>query len=109
VHRLLFETVLLVALTSTVARGQCTFPASSSASLITYRFEPLLDRTGLALQMTLEFEGGPQGTVNLELPSEWAGQQHVESSITQLRALSPNTTVTDTKSSSKKGRRTTKM
>jgi predicted metalloprotease with PDZ domain len=56
----------------------------------------------MAMHVTLEFEGGPKGKVNLELPSQWAGQQHAEKSITDLKALTPDTTLTDTISPAEK-------
>ena len=94
--------VLLAVLSSTASFGQCTFPASLSENLLTYSFEPLLANDKMSLRVTIEFEGGSQGKANLELPSEWAGQQHIENSIAELKVLSPDTTLSDTKSPSEK-------
>jgi predicted metalloprotease with PDZ domain len=102
VRRLSALSVLLFAMPSIVSLCQCTFPASPSANLLKYEFEPLLTKDKMALRVTLEFDGGPKGSVNLELPSEWAGQQHAEKSITELNSLSPDTTLRDTTSPSEK-------
>jgi hypothetical protein len=75
--------------------GQCTFPTPTSANVLSYSFEPLLEDGKLGLRVTLEFSGGPAGNATLELPSEWAGQQHAEKSITELKALSVDTALTD--------------
>jgi predicted metalloprotease with PDZ domain len=56
----------------------------------------------MALRVTLEFEGGPQGKVNIELPSEWAGQQHLEKSIAELKVISSDTTIVETESLTKR-------
>ena len=101
-RRLSAVSVLLFALASTVSFCQCTFPASPSGNPLKYEFEPLLTKDKMALRVTLEFDGGPRGTVKLELPSEWAGQQRVEKSIAELNALSPDTTLRDTTSPSEK-------
>jgi hypothetical protein len=102
VRRLSAARMLLLALPSTASFCQCAFPASPSASLVKYEFEPLLAKDKMALRVTLEFEGGPKGSVHLELPSEWAGQQHAEKSITELKALSPDVSLRDTTSPSEK-------
>jgi predicted metalloprotease with PDZ domain len=75
--------------------AQCTFPTPTSANILSYSFEPILKDDKPGLRVTLEFGGGPAGKAMLELPSEWAGQQHAEKSITELRALSAGTTLTD--------------
>ena len=56
----------------------------------------------MALRVTLEFKGNSKGSAMLELPSEWAGQQHAEKSITELKVLSSGTTLSDTKSPAEK-------
>jgi predicted metalloprotease with PDZ domain len=56
----------------------------------------------MALRVTLAFDSGPKGKVSLELPSEWAGQRHAGNSITEVKILSPDTTLSDTKSPSEK-------
>jgi len=85
-----------------ISFGQCTFPVPSSANVLNYSFEPLIADAKMTLRVTLEFNGGPTGKAELELPSEWAGQQHIEASITELKALSADTTLADTKSPSVK-------
>jgi predicted metalloprotease with PDZ domain len=94
--------VLILVLASTASLCQCTFPASSTPVLLKYAFEPVLTKDKMALRVTLEFDGGPRGKVKLDLPSEWAGQLHVENSVTELRVLTPGTSLTDTKSPSEK-------
>ena len=101
-RRLRPVSVLILVLAGTASVCQCTFPASPSANLLQYAFEPLLTKDRMALRVTLAFDSGPRGKVNLELPSEWAGQQHAENSITELKVLSPDTTLSDTKSPSEK-------
>jgi predicted metalloprotease with PDZ domain len=94
--------LLLLALGSVASFGQCTFLTSESRNLLSYSFEPLVAKDNMALGVTLDFKGGPRGEVKLELPSEWAGQQHMETSITELKALSAGATLADTKSASEK-------
>lgn len=94
--------LLILGLASLSSFGKCNFPASESANLITYSFEPLFATDSMALRITFAFKGGPGGEAKLELPSEWAGQQHVENSITQLKALSDDTTLDDTAAPSEK-------
>jgi predicted metalloprotease with PDZ domain len=95
-------TLSLVALASLPSFGQCTFTAPGSTNVLNYSFEPVTAGEKMTLQVTLEFNGGPTGMAKLELPSQWAGQQHTEKSITELKALSAETTITDTKSPSEK-------
>jgi predicted metalloprotease with PDZ domain len=81
--------------------GQCTFPTPTSVNVLNYSFDPVVNEGRLSLRVTLEFGGGPAGKAMLELPSEWAGQQHAEKSITELKALSAETTLTDKSPSEK--------
>ncbi len=94
--------MLLAVLSSTASFSQCTFPAPASANVLSYSFEPIVTEDRLTLRVTLEFSGRPTGKAKLELPSEWAGQQHAEKSVTELKALSAETKLTDTKSPSEK-------
>jgi predicted metalloprotease with PDZ domain len=102
VHRLRPVSVLIFVLTSTASVCQCTFPASPPADHLTYTFEPLLTQDKMALRVTVRFDGGLKGKLKLEIPSEWAGQQHEENSVTELKTLSSGTTLSDTKSPSEK-------
>jgi predicted metalloprotease with PDZ domain len=102
VRRLSAVNALLFALAGTLSFCQCTFPAAPAANLIKYEFEPLPTKDKMTLLVTLEFDGGRTGAVNLELPSEWAGQRHVEKSITELKVLSTDTVLRDTASPSEK-------
>jgi predicted metalloprotease with PDZ domain len=54
------------------------------------------------MSVILQFQGGSTGRAKLELPSEWAGQQHLENSVTELKALSAGTMLTATQSPSEK-------
>lgn len=56
----------------------------------------------LTLQVTLEFSAGPTGEAKLELPSEWAGQQHAEKAVAELKARTAETSLTETQSPSEK-------
>jgi predicted metalloprotease with PDZ domain len=98
----MFLFVFVTVLGSMASFGQCAFPASASDNLLDYSFEPIIADDKLSLRVTLEFKGDSHGTVKLELPSEWAGQQHAEKSITELKALSPDTKLNDTNSPSEK-------
>ncbi len=60
----------------------------------------------MALRVTLDFKGESKVAIKLELPSEWAGQQHVGNSITELKALSAGATLPGTKPLSEKERLT---
>ena len=71
--RLSAVSLLLFALPSTVCLCQCAFPASPSANLLKYEFEPLLAKDKMALRVTLEFKGGPLGKIKLEDDSEVTG------------------------------------
>jgi len=92
----------LLALSSTGAFGQCSTPAPISAYVLNYSFEPIVDQDKMSLRVTLEFKGGASGRIKLELPSEWAGEKHAENSVTELKALSPDTTLINTESPSEK-------
>jgi len=78
------------------SHGQCNFPESSIPESLTYVFEPLIANGKLILRVTLEFRGGRGGTMELDLPSEWAGQSHLDSAVTNLRVLSRDTVMLDT-------------
>jgi predicted metalloprotease with PDZ domain len=92
----------ILLLLSTASLGQCIFPAAQSSNLLSYSFEPLVATNGMALRVILQFRGGPTGRTKLELPSEWAEQQHAQSSITELKALSAETMLGATQSPSEK-------
>ena len=89
--------VLLTATGSLASFGECTFTGSTSANALTYSFEPITKEGRLRLRITLAFQGGPTGKAKLQSPWEWAGQQHTEKSVTELKTLSAQTTLTETK------------
>jgi predicted metalloprotease with PDZ domain len=78
------------------SHAQCIFPASSSGNRLTYSFEPVVIDGKLTIHITLEFLGGRGGTAELELPSDWAGQTHLEGEVSNLRVLSRNAVLLDT-------------
>lgn len=78
------------------AQAQCPAPDSRRAQTLAYTFEPVVRDGKTALQVVLEFFGGPTGTDELELPSEWGGSAHLEAAITGLQTLSPEVTLFDT-------------
>jgi len=82
--------------------AQCPFPAPNSAIVLTYTFDPIVEGNQMTLRVTLEFNGNSKGTDKLILPSDWAGQQHLENSIGEIKALSAGTTIADTSSPSEK-------
>jgi predicted metalloprotease with PDZ domain len=83
----------LVVATSSRTCAQCSFAGSSMGKALTYSFEPLVGNGKLVLDVTLEFRGGPEGSAELVLPSNWAEQSHLEKQVSNLRALSSDTVV----------------
>ncbi|HEX3095389.1 MAG TPA: hypothetical protein VHW72_22310 [Candidatus Angelobacter sp.] len=83
---------------SMLALGQCSFPAPAASNVLNYAFELIGAQDKMGLRVTLEFKGGPSGKAKLELPSKWAGEKDAQKSITELTALSAQTTISDTKS-----------
>ncbi|HEY6307265.1 MAG TPA: hypothetical protein VI488_12495 [Candidatus Angelobacter sp.] len=82
--------------------AQCTFSAHGSGKLVNYSFEPILADGKTTMRITLEFQGGHNGKAELELPSSYAGQTDLGKAFTDLKALSEQTTISDTASPSKK-------
>jgi predicted metalloprotease with PDZ domain len=78
------------------ACGQCSFAGSSLGKTLTYSFEPLVENGKLIVHVTLGFRGGPEGSMELVLPSNWAEQSHLEKQVRNFRALSSDTIVLDT-------------
>jgi predicted metalloprotease with PDZ domain len=76
--------------------GQCSFSASSTGKPLKYVFEPVVTDGKLIMHVTMEFQGGRTGTAELELPSDWAEQSHLEAEVTSLTALSADIVVHDT-------------
>lgn len=85
--------------------SQCTPPASTSGNILNYSLQPLVADGKMTLHVTLEFKGGPDGKAELELPSQWAGQTHLEKAVTDLKAISDQTTISDTDSPFRKSLR----
>ena len=96
---------LLLALGSQASFSQCAPPPTTSGKILNYSFQPLLADGKMTLHVTLEFKGGREGQAELELPSEWAGQTHLEKAVTDLKAVSDETTISDTASPSDKNLR----
>src|SRR5258708_27403447 len=96
VTRVLVYLMVCVAAFTSCTYGQCSFATSSVGEPLTYVIEPVVLNVKLILRVTLEFMGGRAGTVELELPSDWAGQSHLERQVTNLRAISSGTVVLDT-------------
>jgi len=82
----------MIFLAAAVSFGIAKHTPSSAgdATGLTYVFDPVVSTTSTVLHVTLKFQGGPQGTEEIELPSHWAG------SANHLHALSSDTTITDT-------------
>jgi len=81
--------VLLPAAATSVVVAQRDSTASAKPRLLTYVFDPTVTASNTILHVTLKFQGGAQGTEEIELPSHWAGQAN------HLRAVSADTTITD--------------
>jgi predicted metalloprotease with PDZ domain len=76
-----------------VGLGECRWPVTGVGRLLTYTFDPTITATGTLLHVTLRFQGGPEGTEEIEVPSNWAGE--TIHAVTNLRALSSNTVIAD--------------
>jgi predicted metalloprotease with PDZ domain len=85
-----------------VSFGQCAFPTHDYGKLVKYSFEPIVADGKTTMRITLEFQGGHAGKAELELPSNYAGQTDLGKAFTDLKALSEQTTISDTASQSKK-------
>jgi predicted metalloprotease with PDZ domain len=67
---------------------------TASGRVLTYSFDPTVTPAGTVLHVTLNFRGGAEGMEEIEVPTEWAGEKlHA---VTNLRALSPDTVITET-------------
>jgi predicted metalloprotease with PDZ domain len=97
--------VVLVVVSGKASFSQCAASASTSEKVLNYSIQPVLTDGKLTLHVTLEFKGGPEGKTELELPSEWAGQAHLEKAVTDLKSISDQTTISDTASPSRKNLR----
>jgi predicted metalloprotease with PDZ domain len=82
--------------------GQCTFPAHHSGQLITYSFEPVIAGGKMTLHITLEFQGSAAGESTLRLPQEHEGDIYKQEPFANVRALSTDTTLSDTESPRRK-------
>lgn len=81
--------------------GECTFSASSGKA-VNYSFEPIFVDGKAGMRTTLEFQGGNDGKAEIEIPSTYAGQTELGKAFTDLKAVSDETTISDTESPSKK-------
>jgi predicted metalloprotease with PDZ domain len=93
---------LIVVLVGTTLFGQCSLSSTHARKAVTYVFAPLFSGDSMALQVILSFNGGPNGTGRLKLPSRWGGQQYLEKSITELKAVSPGTRIIATSAPTEK-------
>jgi len=82
--------------------AQCDFLRPSRSPVLKYTLEPTLNGNSLGIHIRLEFVDGRNGTAELELPSDWAGQSHLETGIRNLKALSADTVLLDTPQSNLK-------
>ena len=87
--------LIVLAFASHVSIAQCTFANKNSQRSISYSFEPVFSGDQMALRVTLEFIGGRSGEAELEVPSSYAGQQHLSKAFTELKVLSSQTTLRD--------------
>ena len=75
----------------------------SSQHELNYSFEPIISQDKLSLRVTLEFQSTRSGKTTLILPSEWAGQKETYKSVMELAAVSPGTTIKETREPAKRG------
>jgi predicted metalloprotease with PDZ domain len=94
--RALIFLIVCAGVFSLQACSQCNFTGASTGESLRYVFEPVVASGKLILRITLEFRGGRDGAAELELPSDWAGQSHLEGQVKNLRALSSDTIVLHT-------------
>jgi predicted metalloprotease with PDZ domain len=94
-RRLLLLVVLTIVLQLNAA-AQCDFVRPSRNPVLKNTFEPTLNDGKLTIHIRLDFAGGRNGTAELDLPSDWAGQSHLETGIRNLKALSAHTVLLDT-------------
>jgi predicted metalloprotease with PDZ domain len=90
---------------TSVSFAQCVLPIPSSKHSLNYSFHPVVTNGKMTLHITLEFKGGKEGRSELELPSEWARQSHLEKAVTDLQAVSAQTILSETESPSRKSLR----
>ena len=76
--------------------AQCDFLRPSRSPVLKYTFEPTLNAGNLGIHIRLDFVDGRNGTAELELPSDWGGQSHLETGVRNLKALSADTVLLDT-------------
>jgi predicted metalloprotease with PDZ domain len=93
---------LLFLFSSAAGLAQCNFGPPSSTHELNYSFEPIISQEKLSLRVTLEFKSPRSGKTTLILPSEWAGQKDAYKSITELAAVSPATTIIETREPAKR-------
>ena len=60
---------------SAVGLAQCHFPATGRGRVMTYSFVPIVTPAGMVLHVSLNFQGGSEGTEEIEVPTEWAGEK----------------------------------
>lgn len=83
--------------------AECDIPQPSRDQVLKYTFEPAVDVGGaLVIHVRLDFAVGEKGSAELELPSDWAGQSHLETGIRNLKTLSVDTVLLDTPQSNVK-------
>jgi predicted metalloprotease with PDZ domain len=90
-------TALVFGLSSAVGLAQCNFGPPSSQHELNYSFDPIISQDKLSLRVTLSFQSARSGKTTLILPSEWAGQKEAYKSVSELVALSPGTSLKQTK------------
>jgi predicted metalloprotease with PDZ domain len=71
---------------SCVASAECRFAHTKRADVVTYRFTPSFETSGLRLHVTLNFQMNAKGIQTLALPREWAGEKL--NSMSHLQATS---------------------
>jgi hypothetical protein len=85
---------------SAVGLAQCSFQAMGGGRVMTYSFDPTVTAAGMLLHVTLNFRGGSEGIEEIEVPTEWAKESL--QAVTNLRALSQDTVITESGTSGTK-------
>lgn len=72
---------------------------AGSPQKVHYEITPIVENGISKLSVKVEFKGDKSGTTKIQLPSSFGGQDNLHKSVANLKAVSPNTQISDTESS----------
>jgi predicted metalloprotease with PDZ domain len=73
--------------------AQCNFPESTTNEALKYAFVTEITDSKLIFHVTLSFQGSRSGEQEVILPSDWAGEEHLEGQVKELKAITGETSV----------------